>query len=285
MREEPSIRILGGLRSSLGAIRGRLIEAGGFTLVELLVVVTILGVVLAGMTTLFVSASTSQIDQSNRVEAQQNARLALDALRREIHCAIGITGAPPAASISLTLGPYCANGGTSLSSPLTVPASGSYSVSAADTSPFSTPADIRIAASSWTIACANKTPTTFTVCTGGVPGSYASGLAVTAITTITWCTKDKNGTSPPAANASPYSLWRYRGASCSGIGSKRADYLTETTAPPAVAQGQVFTGYTAAVAGNLRALTIALPVDLSPSDTKQRYTLSDDIALRNSPRS
>lgn len=252
---------------------------------ELLVTVTILGVVLGGMTTLFLSASTAQIDQTRRVGAQQNARLALDGLRREIHCARAITGTPPAASISLTLGRYCQNGGTTLSSPLTIPASGSYTVSAADTSPFASAGDIYVGTSSGRISCASKTPTSFTVCTGGVAGTYVAGSAITGITTITWCTKDKNGTSPPVAAASPYSLWRYRGASCSGTGSKRADYLTETTAAPAVAAGKVFTGYPPAVVGNLRALTVVLPVDVTPNDTKQRYTLSDDIALRNSPRS
>ena len=57
----------------------------------MLVVVAILAIVLGGLTTLFVSALTSQVDQPNRVQAQQNARLALDALRREIHCAKAIT--------------------------------------------------------------------------------------------------------------------------------------------------------------------------------------------------
>ncbi len=53
----------------------------------MLVVLAILLIVLAGMATLFVSASNSQVDQTNRVEAQRDARLALDSLRREIRCA------------------------------------------------------------------------------------------------------------------------------------------------------------------------------------------------------
>ena len=44
----------------------------------MLVVLVILSIVLGGMTTLFVSASNAQVDQTNRVEAQQEARLALD---------------------------------------------------------------------------------------------------------------------------------------------------------------------------------------------------------------
>jgi hypothetical protein len=35
---------------------------------------------------------------------------------------------------------------------------------------------------------------------------------------------------------------------------------------------------------SLGKLSVALPVDLTPGDTKQRYTLNDDIVLRNTPR-
>ena len=59
------------------------------------------------MTTLFVSASNAQVDQTNRFEAQQEARLALDSLRREIHCANAVSGIAARrrlASITITLG-------------------------------------------------------------------------------------------------------------------------------------------------------------------------------------
>ena len=46
----------------------------------------------------------------------------------------------------------------------------------------------------------------------------------------------------------------------------------------------VFTTYTALVSGNLGTLSVDLPVDLTPSDTRQRYELKDDIVLRNSSR-
>jgi hypothetical protein len=47
----------------------------------------------------------------------------------------------------------------------------------------------------------------------------------------------------------------------------------------------VFTTYTAPSGGNLGTLSVDLPVDLTPSDTKQRYDLKDDIVLRNTARS
>ena len=78
--------------------RGRLSDESGFTLTEMLVVLVILGVVLAALTQLFVSASRTEVDQTRRFQAQQEARLALDALRREIHCANAVTPTTAAAS-------------------------------------------------------------------------------------------------------------------------------------------------------------------------------------------
>ena len=80
----------------------------GVTLVETLTVLTILGVVMAGLTTAFASATNAEADMSNRFQAQQRARLALDKIRREVHCASGATPAGAATStITLTLPSYC----------------------------------------------------------------------------------------------------------------------------------------------------------------------------------
>jgi prepilin-type N-terminal cleavage/methylation domain-containing protein len=106
-----------GARLALGRawVRARPAAEGeaGFTLTELLVVMAILGVVLAGLTTLFTSAVKSQTDQTNRTQAQQDARLGLDKLRREIHCASNVTtpSGYPASLITITLGSYCPTAG------------------------------------------------------------------------------------------------------------------------------------------------------------------------------
>ena len=102
----------------LRVIRARLGAEAGVTLTEMLVVLVILLIVLAGMTTLFTSASNSQVDQTNRVEAQRNARLALDALRREIHCASAVT-AVSASSLTITLPGYCPKPATTTAAPFT----------------------------------------------------------------------------------------------------------------------------------------------------------------------
>ena len=64
---------------------GRLGEEGGYTMMEMLVVMVILGVVLGGMVTLFSAGINAEVDQTHRYEAQQDGRIALDKLRREIH--------------------------------------------------------------------------------------------------------------------------------------------------------------------------------------------------------
>ena len=76
-----------GVRGRLAAVRQRATDSRGIALTEMIVVLAILVVVLTALTQLFVSASTAEVDMSNRVQAQQDARLALDKLRREIHCA------------------------------------------------------------------------------------------------------------------------------------------------------------------------------------------------------
>jgi prepilin-type N-terminal cleavage/methylation domain-containing protein len=94
--------------------RRRLADDHGFTLVELLVVTVLFGVIVAAVTTLFVQATNAETDLNNRFQAQLSARLALDRLRREVHCASSVTPAGPASSITLTLPTYCKAGtGTS----------------------------------------------------------------------------------------------------------------------------------------------------------------------------
>ena len=62
----------------------------GYTLIELLVVFAVLGIVLAPLATSFTSAMRSQASQTRREESYQNARLALQRMRLDIHCAGGV---------------------------------------------------------------------------------------------------------------------------------------------------------------------------------------------------
>jgi type II secretory pathway pseudopilin PulG len=64
----------------------------GFTVFELLVVLVILVTVIGAILTAFTSALGSEVDLSARVRAQEQARLALDTLRRDVHCASETSG-------------------------------------------------------------------------------------------------------------------------------------------------------------------------------------------------
>jgi hypothetical protein len=77
---------------------------------ELLTVLVILTIIMGGLTALFVSATSSEVDLRERFEAQQEARIAMDALRREVHCASAITQTGPSATVTMTLASGCPSG-------------------------------------------------------------------------------------------------------------------------------------------------------------------------------
>ena len=79
-----------------------LLAERGYSLIEMLTVLVIMGVVMASLTTVFVQASNSETDMNNRFQAQLTARLALDKVRREVHCA-SVVDARRASSSSVTL--------------------------------------------------------------------------------------------------------------------------------------------------------------------------------------
>jgi prepilin-type N-terminal cleavage/methylation domain-containing protein len=72
----------------------------GYSLVEMLTVMVIMSIVFAGVTSVFVAGSKAQSEQDRRFQAQLSTRLALDKIRRDIHCANNVT---PFATNSVTL--------------------------------------------------------------------------------------------------------------------------------------------------------------------------------------
>jgi prepilin-type N-terminal cleavage/methylation domain-containing protein len=81
--------------------QGRLVgNERGYSMTELLVVMSIMGVVMAGLTQIFVSGSKAETDMNRRFQAQQDSRLALDRIRRDIHCA---SDTSPYSQSSITL--------------------------------------------------------------------------------------------------------------------------------------------------------------------------------------
>ena len=66
----------------------------GFSLAELLIVVAVLGMMLAGITFAQMQGQTSYLIGSRRVEAQQNGRVALELMARELRSAQSVTAIP-----------------------------------------------------------------------------------------------------------------------------------------------------------------------------------------------
>jgi type II secretory pathway pseudopilin PulG len=97
-------------------IRRRLAGESGYSIVELLTVVTILSIIIGALTTLFVSASKGELDMNRRFQAQQEARLAIDKLRREVHCATSVTPSGSSSAVTVTSPAACptAHGFTSI---------------------------------------------------------------------------------------------------------------------------------------------------------------------------
>jgi prepilin-type N-terminal cleavage/methylation domain-containing protein len=80
----------------------------GYSLIEMLVVMSILGVVMSALTALFVQSSNAQIDMNARFNAQSHARVALDRMRKDLHCAASATSS---SSTSVTVNTPCISGG------------------------------------------------------------------------------------------------------------------------------------------------------------------------------
>ena len=85
---EPILRMLMVRSGSRVLARfARAFEQAGYTLIETLVVMTLLVIVIGAIADGFTNASKTQTDQTARADDQEAARQALDRLRRDIHCA------------------------------------------------------------------------------------------------------------------------------------------------------------------------------------------------------
>ena len=81
-------------------LRKRLRGESGYSLVEMLTVMVIMSVVFTGITQIFIAGSKAQSEQDRRFQAQLASRLAMDKIRKDIHCASDVT---PYTTSSLTL--------------------------------------------------------------------------------------------------------------------------------------------------------------------------------------
>lgn len=82
----------------------------GYSLIEMLTVLVILGLVTGAITALFVQGSSAQLEMNKRFQAQSDARIALDRIRREVHCAKLISPTGVSTSVVLTMQEQCKGG-------------------------------------------------------------------------------------------------------------------------------------------------------------------------------
>jgi len=95
----------------LPRLRRRLANERGYSLIELLVTLSILGLVMGGLTVVFVSGSNASKRMQDRFRAQSNARIAIDRLRRELRSACG-AGTANANLVQFAFAGNCVGGTT-----------------------------------------------------------------------------------------------------------------------------------------------------------------------------
>ena len=90
-------------------MKRRLASETGMTVVELLFVLLILGIIMGGLSGVFVSGLRASSDSNARVASQQSARTAIDRLEFEVRCASGATISASGADVLLTLPSQCSH--------------------------------------------------------------------------------------------------------------------------------------------------------------------------------
>lgn len=89
----------------------RLRAERGYSLVEMITVMVIMSIVMTGITTVFVQGSNAELDMNNRFQAQTNARIGLDKIRKDVHTGCTLSPAQSGsavASVTLTEPPVVA---------------------------------------------------------------------------------------------------------------------------------------------------------------------------------
>ena len=92
-------------------LRARLRAEHGYSVVELIISMSILGSVMTSVSVLLVSATNSEVDMNRRFQAQTDARLGLDLMRREVHCAMSVAPVGASSSVTLTIPATCPTSG------------------------------------------------------------------------------------------------------------------------------------------------------------------------------
>jgi prepilin-type N-terminal cleavage/methylation domain-containing protein len=90
-------------------MRRRLSDQRGFTMIELLIVMVLIGIIMMAVVDVFISGTRAGADANARLAAQQNTRIALDRLEYEGRCATSASLVGSGAGVTFTMPSQCSN--------------------------------------------------------------------------------------------------------------------------------------------------------------------------------
>jgi prepilin-type N-terminal cleavage/methylation domain-containing protein len=88
-------------------LRVRLQAESGFSLVELIVTMVVMGIVMTGLVNVFTSGERASADATARIQSQQRVRVAFDRLEYDTRCASVASILSSGAGVALTLPSQC----------------------------------------------------------------------------------------------------------------------------------------------------------------------------------
>jgi len=88
-------------------LRVRLPAESGFSLVELIITMVVMGIVVGGLANIFTSGERASADATARMQSQQRVRIAFDRLEYDARCASVATLLSSGAGVALTLPSQC----------------------------------------------------------------------------------------------------------------------------------------------------------------------------------
>ena len=262
----------------------RLRDERAYTLVELITVMLIMSIVMTGISTVFVQGSNAELDMNQRFQAQSNARLALDTLRKDVHCSKWVTNpATPqltTAQTTITLADPCAIHSVVVTlGALSGTGTGTFTIR--NTTGFPTTSNTFQIESEQVIGTLSGS--TVTITARGANDTLAvahsagpSGLVVSDPDgLVSWCTVTVNG------NTGLYRQVNNSGTTCGSASPavRQMDRLTTTG---------VFWNQPSWSGGGFALVYVKLPVKTATAknvgSSTDGYTLCDGIVLRNSVR-
>ena len=257
-----------------------------FTMVEMITVMVIMSIVMTGITTVFVQGSNAELSMNSRFQAQANVRLALDTLRKDVHCASSVSNpttltatASPVASISM-VDPCAVHSTLATLGVLSGTGTGTFTIRTTTGFPAAA-TEYQIDSEKFT---ATSSGNTLTITARGTSGTLAAAHALGATVydlsgVVSWCTVTVSN------NIGLYRQVASSGTTCGSASPavRQIDRLTASTIfwnQPAFLVGGVAAGFAL--------VYVKLPVNTNTakhlSASTDTYTLCDGIVLRNSRR-